>query len=561
LFSFTTLSELFDHIQSSLHLTNYLNYREKGKWKQISTEDFSITVQALAAAFQKRGVRKGTTVGIVSDSSPFWLMVDFALQRLGAVSVPIFANIASENLIYEIEDAQIQYLYVAAEDKCAAMERYLDTMKLVLVRDVDYCAENAVMWDDFIEPGKSAEAADVAPGDLATIIYTSGSTGRPKGVELTHENLVTQLNDTAAFFTLQSDDRILTLLPLAHVFERMVMMFYLAHGVPIYFVDDVKKVGEIIRKVKPSVMTVVPRVLEKIYNKTHDKIGDSGFLARVIGTLALHRAEHKHPQHGTRSMLNRLFDKLVYARLRKALGGNLRLVICGGAPLSLSLCRFFTNIGVPLYQGYGLTETSPVISVNTPEHNRCGTCGRVYDHVQVKISPQGELLVRGKSVMRGYHNNPEATAEAIDSRGWLHTGDRADLDADGYLVIKSRIKEMFKTSTGKFVSAVAIEQRLTRSRWIDYAMVVAEGRPYVTVLLFSDAKHAAEDILSTEIGKAIEETNVHLNAWEQIQKYAIVTEIPSVENGMLTPSMKIVRDKAMRRYRKEIEALYERGAA
>jgi long-chain acyl-CoA synthetase len=372
---------------------------------------------------------------------------------------------------------------------------------------------------------------------------------------------VTQLYDTGAFFTLRPEDRILTLLPLAHVFERMVMMFYLASGVSVYFVDDVKKVGEIIKEVRPSVMTVVPRVLEKIFNHMHDKVEESGLLKRVIGTLALHRAEHKRPEHGMDTLINRLFDRLVYARLRDALGGNLRLVICGGAPLPLSLCRFFNNIGVPLYQGYGLTETSPVISANTPEHNKCGTCGRIYDHVEARISAQSELLVRGKCVMRGYHNDPQATADAIDSDGWLHTGDRAAIDPDGYLVIKSRIKEFFKTSTGKYVSAVAIEQRLTRSRWIDYAMVVAEGRPFVTALLFVDAKQAKESALAKELDKVIEEVNQHLNAWEQVRKHTLIEMIPTVDNGMLTPSMKIVREKTIRRFHKEIDAMYGRGAA
>jgi len=566
MYTFKTLFDIPKYIDENIDNPTYLNYIDKnGNYQAISSKEFFSNINKLSKAFYSNGVRKGTTVGIVSESSPFWLMIDFALQRLGAISVPIFANIASDNLLYEIEDAKISYIYIASDEKLNVLKPYLDNMKLVVVKDIEYLSKNMISWDYFLlESDEEIDYAEILPSDIATIIYTSGSTGCPKGVELSHKNLVTQLYDTYEHYKLLPEDKVLSFLPLAHVFERMVMIFYLVSGTSVYFVDDVKLIGKRIKEVKPTVMTVVPRLLNKMHAKMHEKIENSNFIKRLLGSGALKRAENKEPDDKVFCLLDTIYETLVYKKFREALGGNLRIVISGGAPLSMKIYKFFLNIGVPVYQGYGLTETSPVISTNSPLKNKYGTCGVLFSHIEAKLTQKNELLVRGDSVMLGYHKDKEKTDEVIDEDGWFHTGDIVNIDKDGFLTIISRLKEMFKTSTGKYVSAIPIEEQLCGSRVIEYAMVIAEGRPYTTVLIFPDqvfldkngGKLSDKDIRKIE--KTIKKTNSHINKWEQIQEYEIITTTPSIEDGILTPSMKLSRNKAEKIYIKEIEYMYRR---
>ncbi len=570
MFSFNTLPELFKHIQENIKTPSYLNYRNADQWKSLSSEEFIESVLCLSSAFDRIGVKKGTTVGIISPSSPFWLMVDFALQRIGAVSVPVFINIARENLLYEIKDASVEYLFIADAQESDVLHEVISNMKQVIIKNslIDLNAPNITTWDEFLELGSTTELDTpvVSPDDLATIIYTSGSTGQPKGVELTHQNLTIQVKDAQTALPLQHDDIILSLLPLAHIFERTVMLYYLASGSKVYFVDEIQKVGEYIKEVKPSVMVVVPRLLEKIYTKMHINVEEAPLLKRLIAGLALWWARVRDPDRVDRSSIDKIFDKIVYKKMLEALGGNFRIMISGGAPLSKPISKFFLNIGLPLYQGYGLTEASPVASVNRVGRNRWGSSGQPFEHVEVKLGEKSELLVRGTNVMRGYHNKPQETAEAIDSDGWLHTGDLASIDADGYVTIESRLKELYKTSTGKFVSAIKVESALTHSKWIEYAMVVAEGRSFVTALIFIDALMLAsldkkdERALKKLIDQRIKEVNRHFNEWERVRDYILIFDTPTIESGLITPSMKIIRKKVQEQYQKEIDAVYAREA-
>ena len=565
MFDFNTLPELFTHIQHNIRVPYYLNYRNNEEWESISSETFVQTVQSLSESFRSVGVVKGTAVGIVSPSSPFWLMVDFALQNIGAVSVPIFFNIATENLVYELDDADVEYLFIANIDESEELKQLLNSMKCVVVKDtlIDISSENIYTWNEFLGlEYKDHDEITIKPEDLATIIYTSGSTGRPKGVELTHENLTIQVKDAETALPLRQSDVMLSLLPLAHIFERMVMYFYLASGTKIYFVDDVQRVGEYIKDVKPSVMLVVPRLLEKIYTKMHLNIEEAPPAKRLVAGIAFWWARMRNPDVAQRGSIDTVFDKIVYQKLLDALGGNLRLLICGGAPLSKPISKFFLNIGVPLYQGYGLTESSPVISVNRVENNRWGSSGQPFEHVEVKLAANNELLVRGKNVMRGYHKKPKETAEAVDSDGWLHTGDLASIDDDGYITIMSRLKELYKTSTGKFVPAIKVESALMHSKWIEYAMVVAEGKPFVTALIFIDTQMLAktekkdEQALKKIIDQRVKEVNRHFNEWERIRDYLLIFDTPTIESGLITPSMKLIRKKVADKYADEIENIY-----
>ncbi len=574
MFECNNLCEIVEYIENEIANENYLNYLEDAQWKSISSAEFVRSVHALASAFQKRGVSQGTSVAIISDSSPFWLMVDYALQCLGAVSVPIFANISSENLNFELKDAQIEYAYIASQEKYDQIASYLESMKLVLLKDIQASGNNIELWDDFLTADISYERPNISPNDLATIIYTSGSTGVPKGVELSHLNIITQIKDTHECFTMEKSYKVLSFLPLAHIFERMVMSFYLTTGASIYFADDVKNVANLLKDIRPNVMTVVPRLLDKIYIKMHENAHAAKGLKWLVAWMAFSRANHKDPNRDKENFLDRIFAKLVYSKLTDALGGELKYLISGGAPLSMAVYRFFHNIGVPLYQGYGLTETSPVICVNTPDANKVGTCGKAYAHVEVKLAEDSELLMRGESMMLGYHQQPLKTKETIDEEGWLHTGDLAEIDDEGYITILSRKKELFKTSTGKYVSAIAIEQEITANKWIDYAIIIADGRPFVSALVFMDetllqafAERKRLDGLTYEelvqhkriqaiVFNIIKKLNLRLNHWEQIQKFYIVSDQVSIESGILTPSMKLSRKKVEEIYKHEIENFY-----
>lgn len=574
MFECNDLSELVDYIEDEVDNDNYLNYLEDTKWKSISSIEFVRLVRVLAHSFQSRGVKAGDSVAIISESSPFWLVVDYALQSLGAVSVPIFANISSENLSFELEDAEIEYVYIASQQKYDQIALHLESMKLVLVKDINAKGKNVEEWESFLGSGTTYNKPDISPDDLATIIYTSGSTGVPKGVELSHKNLITQITDTHNCFQMGDGAKALSFLPLAHIFERMVMSYYLSSGISIYFVDDVKHVADLLKEVKPTVMTVVPRLLDKIYTKMHENARAAKGIKWLIAAAAFYRANHKDPNSDKQTFIDKIFAKLVYSKLVDALGGELKHLISGGAPLSMPVYRFFHNIGIPLYQGYGLTETSPVISVNAPGANKIGTCGKTFKHVEVKLDKDSELLMRGESMMLGYHKQPLKTKETIDDEGWLHTGDLAQIDEEGYITILSRKKELFKTSTGKYVSAIAIEQKVTANKWIDYAVIIANGRPFVSALIFMDeilleafAERKKLSALSFDelvqhrrvqaiVLNIIKKVNSKLNHWEQIQKFYIVREKVSIESGVLTPSMKVSRQKVEEIYRNEIENFY-----
>jgi len=572
MFTFNTLQDIPSFIQKNISNEKLLNYLENGIWRNISEKEFVKNIYKLSSAFKKAGVKKGTTVAIVSPSSPFWLMIDYALQDIGAISVPIFANISHENFEYELKDADVQYIYIASQERYDLTKDYIDSMKLIITHNIHSSTVHSINFYDFINIHAKKSTNIINEQDIATIIYTSGSTGTPKGVELTHKNITTQLKDTAKLFPLLQTDKALSFLPLAHIFERMVMSYYLVSGISIYFADDVKNVGQLIKEVKPSIMTVVPRLLDKIYIKMHDNAQSAPLIKRFIATLAFREADKKDIYKST--FFTPIYKKLVYSKLLEALGGNIRFMICGGAPLTKQTERFFTNIGIEIYQGYGLTETSPVVCANSPKYKKAYTCGKAYDNSEVKIALDGELLTKGTSLMHAYHKQKEDTDEEIDIHGWFHTGDLASIDDEGYISISGRKKEIFKTSTGKYVSAIHIEQILTQNRWCDYAVVVADNKPYVSALIFLDPiiieayakrkqlnyKNIYELYKSKEIfkliDKVISKSNKQLNYEEQIKKYIIINDEVSIDNHILTPSMKISRNTVYKKYADIINDIY-----
>lgn len=575
-YNFKTYNELFSYISNNYNNKYFLNYLSNGEYKNISTDDFKNKVICLSLALIDLGIKKGDTVGVFATSSPFWLIFDFAIHEVGAISVPIFANISTTNLNFEIKDADIKYMFIDSQERLKDIEN--ENKDLTFITH-NFCIKepNFYNFDEILVIGQQiCDATGFSPheafeDEVFSIIYTSGNTGTPKGVMLTHKNIVSQLQDINTLIDLKKEKEIaLSLLPLAHIFERTVMSYYLSRGISIYFVDDISNISNLLKIVKPTIMSAVPRLLEKIFNKIKANILEKAFIPRIIASLAFSYALKN--EINKNSTLFKIYDKLVYSKLREIFGSKLEKLISGGAPLSKEIAQFFVNIGVPIYQGYGLTEFSPVISTNYPGANKVGSCGKIIPSAKIKINENNELLVKGPSLMLGYLNQEDLTSKTIDSDGWLHTGDIASLDEDGYLYVTSRAKEIFKTSTGEYVNAVSIEQKLSKNKYIEFSIVISQNRKYTTVLLFVDKEkfesakllnkqltieeyYSKNDIVKN-ISNHIKNINNDLNKWEKIVDFKIITNDISIEGGELTPSMKICRNKIEEKYEDLINSMY-----
>ena len=447
-----TTNDLFDNFTNNYVNNTFLNYLHKGKYLNISVSTFRSNVLCLASNLKELGIKENDKVGIFATSSPFWLIFDFAIHQLGAISVPIFANISNKNLNFEINDANITYIFIDDESRLKDIKKDLIviTHNFIIIKENYYDLNTLIKEENHLEGFQSYKADEE---DIFSIIYTSGNTGTPKGVMLSHKNILSQINDISSLIYLKEHEIILSLLPLAHIFERTIMSFYLSHAVSVYFVDEITNTGNLLKIVRPTIMTAVPRLLDKIFNKIKLNISSKPLISRIIGLLAFSYAMKYDINKD--SFLFKLFDKLVYIKLREIFGSRLETLVSGGAPLNKSVCNFFNNIGINIYKGYGLSEFSHVISSNYPGSNKIGSCGKVLPSVEIKFLDK-EILARGPSVMKGYLNQKKLTKETIDQEGWLHTGDIGYLDEDKYLYVNSRKKEIYKTSTGQYVNTIFI---------------------------------------------------------------------------------------------------------
>jgi long-chain acyl-CoA synthetase len=580
-----TIPALFDYIERCSARPDLLSYHTPGSWTAISTEEFAEAVRSAAAGLLQLGVKTGENIGIISNSSPLWVMADFAIQLAGCITVPIFRRISPENLEFEIKDSGLRTVFIGDPNEVEPVKRCGGRkIKTIVTMGFTVDERSVVSFEDLKARGASFLAAHpvgswpgarAAGDDPATVIYTSGSTGVPKGVLLTHRNLISQILAASRVFPLYKKDKALTSLPLSHIFERMVMYFYLFKGVAVHFVDDLQNIGALVREVRPTIMTTVPRLLEKIYAKMRNTIEEERGIRRRIGLAALKRAEEKNVDTPYSGLRDFVYKRLVYSRLNNALGGAFRYVISGSAPLAQYLGRFFINIGLPLYEGYGLTEASPVLAANFPGNRKLGSVGRAFPGVSLRIDPRDhEILARGPNIMLGYRNNPAETAAALGSDGYLHTGDMGRIDARGFLTITGRKKELLKKSTGEYVAPVPIEQALQKLDIVDSALVIAESRKFVSCLIFPDMeavkelrKRSGNGSVSTEeflagnlvrakIKTHIDEVNKHVHHSEEILKFTIITAPISVEGGELTPTMKIRRFVIEEKFKEQIEAMY-----
>ena len=590
--SYGTLPSKMLHAVDTCSSPRAQMFRTAAGWQNISSEEFLRRTAGLSQAFFELGVKPGDRVGLFCANRPEWHTADFAINGNGAVTVPVYFKESPDRMAYILNHAETRIVFVAGSEQLLALQAIRDQLphlEHIVVADAgENLPAECLRYETLIASAGGGEvaayrmrASQVLPGQLASIIYTSGTTGEPKGVMLTHTNFCSNVTDVGTDFSLHTgNDVAISFLPLAHVYGRTLDYLYLFQGVPIAYVDVVENVAQALLEIKPTVMAAVPRVFEKIYARLMEQGSAAPGAKKKIFAWAMNVAERSASwrcgESGANPLLKlqwSLADKLVYSKIREGTGGRLRIVCSGGAPLSRALCEFFWSVGIPIYQGYGLTETSPIVSNNFP-HNRPGSSGQPIPHCQVKAADDGEILVRGPMVMQGYYKSPEATREVIDEEGWFHTGDIGYLDKDNYLFITDRKKDLLKTSAGKFIAPQPIENSLKTSPYISNAMVVGDRRKFVVALVVPNiktvaAKAAEQGItLSTgeEVAKSpftrtlvqseIQRLTTHLAQFETIKRFALLAGDFTFDNGALTFTMKLKRRVVEEQYHDVIESLY-----
>lgn len=584
----TRLYDILDY-----YLENYPNQdaalasKKEGAWNKISIQDYIEKTNLISYGLLAIGVTKGDRVGIVSGNRPEWNMIDFAIMQIGAISVPIYPTISREDYRHILNHAEMKVIFIDGKDLRGKLEPILpDVKSLKEIYPFTDEGANYKILDSLIELGKAnpqpeklAELkASMQPEELATIIYTSGTTGVQKGVMLSHSNIVNQVHNLK--MTPAKWSKIaLSFLPLCHAYERMLVYLYQYLGMSVYYAESLATIGENIKEINPTMMSCVPRVLEKIYDKLFLAGKKLSFVQRNLYYWAFNLAT-KYQLEGMSGWMKaqlKLADKLIYSKWRAAIGGNFDIVVSGGSAIQPHMASFFSAIGLPVFEGYGLSETSPVIAVSQRGKNgrKFGTVGPPLPGVEVKLGERDEIICRGHNVMMGYYKDPELTAQVIDKDGWFHTGDTGKFTPEGQLVITGRLKSIFKTSFGKYVNPQAIESKFTESPFFENIIVLGENKKFAAALIAPDFVYLKswsglhkvpystneEMIKHPEILKRIQtevkKYNANFGDYEQIKKYQLVADEWSMNNGFLSPTMKIKRKVIENFYAKQIEKLFE----
>ena len=565
--------------------------KKDGEWHETSKKDFERKVRHFAMGLYELGVRSGDKVSIHSENNTEWLICDLAILSLGASNVPIYSTQPGDQIKYILENSGAKVHIVSNDEMFAetkSLIKEIDSVKAVITLSSSkhkklkqfeeivksgekYVKENPDLFDEL----KDA----VEPDDVATIIYTSGTTGVPKGVMLTQNNIASNVQYSLERLPFEisrfQGERVLSYLPLSHVFERMIEYMYICMGSEIYFIETIDEIKDDFLYVKPFFFATVPRLLEKVQTGVKVRGQEFSGLKKSLYYWAIYRTEQYDPENppkGLNAMKHKIADKLVYSKIREMFGGNLSGVVSGGAALSPEVFRFMNAIGVICVQGYGLTETSPVISVQTPGSMRVGTSGKPLEDVEVKIADDKEILVRGPNVMKGYYEMPDQTKKVLDEDGWFKTGDVGKIDEDGYLYITDRKKSMFKLSTGKYVAPQNVENKLLNSGFIDQIVVIGYQRKFCSALIvpaydnvlkrLKRAGHTPEKPYSEDekvrelIQKEVDKTNQTLSPWERVKKFVLLEEPLSIDSGELTPTMKVKRNVIKEKYEDKIESMY-----
>jgi long-chain acyl-CoA synthetase len=585
--SLATLNDIF-FAATERNLDRAMLYRAAGKWLPISSSDFRRNVAGTLRALQRWGIQKGDRVAILSENRPEWSTADFAILLLGAVTVPVYATLTPEQTAYTLRDSGASIVFVSTEAQLRKIQAILPQtqIKRIVVMDhvqiPDDLPVPCALMDQFMSqgPGKldpqtASIARSIQPDDLATIIYTSGTTGTSKGAMLTHGNIASNINCSLLGFNMHPGLVSISFLPLSHVTARHVDFSMLYHGVTLAYCPFMENLTETFLEVRPSLCVSVPRVYEKIYAKTEAKARGFARRATYRWALSVGRANKPAILAGriptTASW--KLANKMIFSKIREGLGGRVETFISGGAPLGRELAEWFATVGIRIHEGYGLTETSPVIAVNTPVNHRIGTVGKILPNLEVRIAEDGEILVRGPSVFKGYWNRPEETQNAFQD-GWFKTGDIGSVDADGYLSVTDRKKELIKTSGGKFIAPQPIENSLKLNPLVGTAAIIGDKHKFAFVivspnfLMLEDWARAndvafssrAELVANSKVQALyegiVEEVNQNLARFEKLKRVLLVSEEFTAENGALTPTLKLRRHIIEERYRRQIDELY-----
>jgi long-chain acyl-CoA synthetase len=584
---FTRVFDLLPQYQQ-LHKSDLFNIKRDGEWRHYSSSELLEIIDETALGLLALKIKPGDKVAIISANRPEWNFIDFAIQIIGGVSVPMYPTITVEDYAYIFENAEVKFVFVEGEDLyLKAKEASKGNKKIKQIFTFDP-VEGASMWTEVKEMGEGKDRAvlqplmdAVKPSDLLTLIYTSGTTGRPKGVMLTHNNIVSNVKslDRGGFFSLKANDKALSFLPLCHIYERTDIYLYMFYGVSVYYAESMETIADNIREVKPAMFATVPRLLEKVYDKIYAKGNELTGIKRKLFFGAIEFGLQYDPMVKLGlldSIKYAVYNKLIFSKWREALGGNVRLIASGSAALQPRLSRVFWAAGVPISEGYGLTETSPVISVSfiNPPDFKVGCVGTVIDCMELKIAEDGEICVRGESVMPGYYKNPEATAESIDPEGWFHTGDIGEMVDGKYLKITDRKKEIFKTSGGKYVAPQLVENKLKESIFIEQCMVVGEGQKFPSALVIPEfvalanwcaqqgisASSPAEMIANPKViikmDEEVQSAMASVAKYEQVKKCVLLPRLFTIQDGEITPTLKLKRKQIYAKHEKEILALY-----
>jgi long-chain acyl-CoA synthetase len=593
----TTLVELFRRTVSREN-NNLLNYKKDGVWRRISSGDLASQVRAVAMGLYALDVRAGDRVGILSENRVEWTIADLGALNCAAADTPIYATQSPKQVAYILNDAAVEVLFISNQAQYDRLKDVLNDcpeLRMIISFDpVDAPPGKVMSFSELLEWGRKADEEEpdlyetlqdgVTPESLATVIYTSGTTGEPKGVMLTHANLVSNALASHQSSELREGEIALTFLPFSHILERTTIYMYLYGGVSIFYAGSVETVAQDVVEARPYFMTSVPRLFEKIYARVMEKAEERGSVsaavARWAGGVAREwaRAAGEGGNAGVGLKLKRkIADALVFSKLRAALGGRIRALVSGGAPLAPELARFFFGAGMPIYEGYGLTESSPVIACNTPRAYRIGSVGKPLPGVSVRIADDGEILASGPNVMRGYYNRPVETQQVLENdeegRVWLRTGDVGHLDADGYLFITDRKKDLIKTSGGKYVAPQPIENAIKRSRYVNQAVVIGDGRKFPAALIVpsldalrayaqeqgvagGDAELIKHPKIISLIEGEVDKQTSDLSRFEKIKAILLLPREMTVENGELTPTLKVKRRVVVEKYMEEIDQLY-----
>lgn len=586
----TKVTRLFDF--AYYHLENHpleklFSTKKNGEWKSFSSQEFIDTANAISRALIEMGVKANDKIGLISMTNRTeWCLMDLAVLQIGAQTVPIYPTISETDYAYILNHSEASYCFVSCEEvyhKLASVKDQVKGLKEIFSFDQ---IKGCKIFEELPKLGASLNNQEevekrkeaVQPEQLATLIYTSGTTGKPKGVMLSHHNIVSNVLSARSRVPFDKGAIALSFLPLCHIFERVIIYIYQYCGVTVYFGEGLDKISDNIKEVKPSVMTVVPRLLEKVYDKIVGKGKELTGIKKSLFFWALELGLKFEPYHRS-ALYNfklKIARKLIFSKWQEALGGNLELMVSGSAALQPRLTRVFGAAGIPVMEGYGLTETSPVITVNDQRNGnwRIGTVGRQIDGIEVKIAEDGEILCKGPNVMMGYYKDEEKTNEVIKD-DFFRTGDIGEFDSDGFLRITDRKKEMFKTSGGKYVAPQLLENRCKQSLFIEQIMVVGEGEKMPAALIqmnfdfikdWADKKgvklEADRSAWGTNpkvierISKEIDEANEGFAKWEKIKQFRLTPDEWSIEGGHLTPTMKLRRKEVKAKYLDLYESIY-----